>query len=56
MPEISRFLGVIVRMFYKEHEPPHLHVEYQGNKTLIDLQGNVLRGDLWNEVNLVETQ
>jgi hypothetical protein len=52
MPEISRFLGIVIRMFYKEHAPPHLHVEYQGNKALIDLQGNVLRGDLGSRAML----
>lgn len=28
MPEISRFLGIIIVMYYKEHEPPHFHVKY----------------------------
>ena len=25
MPEISRFFGVIVRMYFRDHAPPHLH-------------------------------
>jgi hypothetical protein len=52
MPEISRFLGIVIRMFYSEHAPPHLHVEYQGNKALVDLKGNVLRGDLGSRAML----
>lgn len=28
MPEISRFYGIIIAMFYKEHNPPHFHVRY----------------------------
>jgi hypothetical protein len=32
MPEISRFLGIIIAMYYKEHEPPHFHAKY-GNQT-----------------------
>lgn len=28
MPEISRFLGIIIRMFYSEHNPPHFHAYY----------------------------
>jgi hypothetical protein len=52
MPEISRFLGIVVRMFYCEHAPPHLHVEYQGNKALVDFRGNVLRGDLGSRAML----
>jgi hypothetical protein len=46
MPEISRFFGIIIRMFYEDHDPAHVHVEYQGNKALFDLAGNILRGDL----------
>ena len=46
MPIISAFFGIIIRMYYDEHNPPHVHVEYQGNKALLDFQGNILRGDL----------
>lgn len=28
MPEISRFLGIVIKMFYREHPPSHFHVEY----------------------------
>jgi hypothetical protein len=30
MPEISRFLGIIILMYYKEHQPPHFHAKYGG--------------------------
>lgn len=30
MPEISRFFGIVIRMFYLDHEPPHLHATYGG--------------------------
>ena len=46
MPEISRFFGIIIRMYYDDHGPPHVHAEHQGNKILLDFRGNVLRGDL----------
>ena len=46
MPEISRFFGIIIRMFYDEHNPPHFHAEYSGNKAVFDFQGNVLKGSL----------
>ncbi|MBE8189320.1 MAG: DUF4160 domain-containing protein [Candidatus Thioglobus sp.] len=46
MPEISRFFGIIIRMFYDEHNPPHFHAEYSGNKAVFDFQGNVIKGDL----------
>jgi hypothetical protein len=28
MPEISRFLGIIIAMYYNEHQPPHFHARY----------------------------
>jgi len=36
MPEISGFFGIIIRMFYDEHNPPHLHAEYVGEKAVFD--------------------
>jgi len=33
-------------MFYIDHDPPHVHVEYQGRKSLVDFRGNILKGDL----------
>ena len=28
MPEISCFLGIVIRMYFNDHNPPHFHVEY----------------------------
>ena len=38
MPEISRFFGIIIRMFFDDHQPPHLHAEYAGRHARIRLQ------------------
>lgn len=46
MPIVSVFFGIVVRMYYDEHNPPHLHAEYQGSKILLDFRGNILKGDL----------
>ena len=35
MPEISRFFGITVQMYYNDHDPPHFHVRYSGQKALI---------------------
>lgn len=35
MPEISRFLGIIIKIFYNEHAPPHFHAEYNEFKAEI---------------------
>lgn len=32
MPVISMFFGIVIKMFYNEHNPPHFHAEYQGNE------------------------
>lgn len=28
MPEVSRFLGIVIVMYYSDHEPPHFHARY----------------------------
>lgn len=28
MPEVSRFFGIVIRMYYDEHLPPHFHALY----------------------------
>jgi hypothetical protein len=35
MPELSRFYGIIIYMFWKDHAPPHFHAEYGDNEALI---------------------
>lgn len=37
MPEISRFFGIIVAMFYNEHNPPHFHARYGDYKVEIEI-------------------
>ena len=38
MPEISRFYGIIIAMFYSEHNPPHFHARYGGENVAIDIR------------------
>jgi hypothetical protein len=35
MPTIAYFLGIAVRMFFNDHDPPHFHVRYQGFRARI---------------------
>ncbi|WP_439482063.1 DUF4160 domain-containing protein [Cyclobacterium plantarum] len=37
MPEISRFYGIVIRMYFQDHNPPHFHAEYQGMKAEYDI-------------------
>nr|VFK23172.1 MAG: protein of unknown function (DUF4160) [Candidatus Kentron sp. LFY] len=46
MPEISRFFGIIIRMFHDKHNPPNFHAEYAGEKAGFDFRGNIIKGDL----------
>ena len=45
MPEISRFLGIIITMYFDEHNPPHFHVKYNEYRASIEIKTlNVLVG------------
>jgi hypothetical protein len=36
----------LIRVYYDDHDQPHLHAQYQDGKALLDFRGNILRGDL----------
>lgn len=38
MPEISRFLGILILMHFREHNPPHFHVEYNECRAALTIQ------------------
>ncbi|MGY6275593.1 DUF4160 domain-containing protein [Methylomonas sp. MgM2] len=38
MPIISRFFGIIIRMFFNEHAPPHFHAEYGEYRAIVDIR------------------
>lgn len=49
MPVLSRFYGIIIRMYFlqKEHNPPHIHAIYGENVAAITIaDGKILEGDL----------
>ena len=47
MPEISRFFGIIMAMFYNDHTPPHFHARYGDQRAIISIDPlTVLRGRL----------
>jgi hypothetical protein len=37
MPEISRFFGIVIKMFWDDHNPPHFHAFYGDEQALIDI-------------------
>jgi len=38
MPEISRFLGIVIYMYFNEHNPPHFHAEYNEYNASISIK------------------
>jgi Domain of unknown function (DUF4160) len=50
MPVISIFFGIVIRMYHKDHLPPHFHASYQGFEALIRIDdGSVYAGSLPNK-------
>jgi hypothetical protein len=35
MPTISRFLGIVIRMYFEDHPPPHFHAHYAEHEASI---------------------
>lgn len=47
MPTISIFYGIVVRMYYFDHNPPHFHAQYGGMQALIRISdGEIIAGML----------
>lgn len=61
MPEISRFLGVVISMFYDEHSPPHFHADYGEYSITVEIKSGIIEGKFprralkavleWHELN-----
>ena len=37
MPELSRFYGIVIKMYFDDHSPPHFHAEYGEYDALINI-------------------
>jgi hypothetical protein len=46
MPVIATFFGIIIRMYFADHPPPHFHAEYQGEKATFGFDGELLAGEI----------
>jgi len=47
MPEISRFLGIIITMYFDEHNPPHFHIRYNEYRASMSIKNlNIISGYL----------
>jgi hypothetical protein len=45
MPEISRFLGIVIGIFPREHPPPHFHAVYGEHQITVDIHDGLVHGD-----------
>ena len=47
MPELSRFLGMVISIYFDDHNPPHFHVGYNEDEALISIDDlSILRGNI----------
>ena len=46
MPEISRFLGIVIAMYYNDHAPPHFHARYGEHELRVSISdGKIMSGE-----------
>ena len=51
MPRISEFFGIVVYMYWfdvQKHKTPHIHVKFQNQWSVFDLDGNIISGSITN--------
>jgi hypothetical protein len=46
MPELSRFLGIVISMYYRDHGPPHFHAYYGELQATVDIDAGRMNGSL----------
>ena len=46
MPEISRFYGIVITMYFPDHNPPHFHVRYNDYHAIIDIETGKVKGEM----------
>lgn len=52
MPEISRFFGIIVAMYFSDHAPPHFHVRYGSQRARFGIEDlRMLDGNIGTRVH-----
>ena len=64
MPIISRFFGIVIYMYWREHAPPHFHAKYQDDEIVVDIETGTVTGTMspravrlvaeWRQLHLEE--
>ena len=45
MPELSRFLGIVIAMYYRDHAPAHFHALYGDYEVTVDIHSGAVTGE-----------
>ena len=48
VPVISRFFGIVVFMYWKDHAPPHFHAKYGGDEIVVEIRTGEVSGNMSN--------
>ncbi len=52
MPEVTRFYGIIIKLFFGDYSPPHFHVVYGEYNALFNIETlEIIEGDLPNRAS-----
>ena len=64
MPELSRFLGIVIAMYYRDHAPAHFHAVYGDYEITIEIESGMVNGEFpkralahvqeWREIHKAE--
>jgi len=46
MPIISRFFGIIIYMFWREHQSPHFHAKYGDEEVIVEIETGKVSGNI----------
>jgi hypothetical protein len=46
MPVVSRFFGVVIAMYWRDHAPPHFHAKYGDDEVVVDIQTGEVTGTI----------
>ena len=57
MPAISRFFGIVISMYFNDHEPPHFHVKYAERRASMEIDSlQISEGSLPRRVLALVTE
>jgi hypothetical protein len=48
MPIISKFFGIVIYMYWKDHAPPHFHAKYGDDEIVVEIESGDISGNMSN--------